>query len=466
MITNKNILLIFILHIIFSLLPLLFTNNQLINLSFTNYLFQLIFFIFYYLYDYDKKVILLSPSILTYLYININFLIGSLGYMQDLYTLQNQELLVRTISHWQFYKLRLLYFNFFNIILIISYYISKKFKTKPILFFNKYFSKINYKKSFFIAVILFSIFLLFHGFINKSNNYIILKGYTFIPVFLIATYIIIYLSFSNSKFRYIYFLILLTLFVIFSYNSKREALVLLIPIILIELNTYKHRIKLKLKTIISFIFVSLFVGWLVIGMSIMRGYGNFKPKNFFEALAYTNKYLSTKNSYSYLMNNFEILSTFFHSNNSIEIVNKDLEKLSYGSTLFKPLFIFVPRSVWEGKPRSMIDRYTKEFDPMFRAKGGSYPISLPSELFWNFHVFGLIVGMIIMFFLNLLYFSVIKSIKNKVIYYSVFKIFIYSMIPFLIRGSGFDLFFAILLIGFLISILIYSIFTFFSILKY
>jgi len=408
----------------------------------------------------------MSPSIIAYLYLNINFLLGSYGFTHNFYTLPKQLILNETIKNWQFYNIRLIYFNLFNIILIISYYTAYFFKIKTINFFKILFNKINYSKSFIVAFFVIFLFLLLHGFINKTNHFILLKGYSFIPVFLLSTYVIVHISYRRMKWRYIFYILLLISIASFSYNSKREAISLLIPILILELNLYKYNLKLSFKTFSIILVLFLIIGWLVIGMSILRGYGNYKAKNIFIALKYTKDYLSRKESYSYLMNNFEIISTYVHSNNSIEMICKNPNKLTYGSTLLKPVFLFIPRSIWKSKPNSIIDKYTTEYDPEFRSKGGSYPISIQSELFWNFHFGGLLIGFFIMIILNSFYYSLIKKIGDISIYYAVFSIFIYSMFFFLIRGSGFDLFFAQLFIAFIFSFFIYFLFYFINFFKY
>lgn len=62
----------------------------------------------------------------------------------------------------------------------------------------------------------------------------------------------------------------------------------------------------------------------------------------------------------------------------------------FGFTLIKPLFYFIPRSIFPDKPESLSIIYSQTFNPGFAASGGSQPITIIGDLFWNLSYFSLV----------------------------------------------------------------------------
>lgn len=88
----------------------------------------------------------------------------------------------------------------------------------------------------------------------------------------------------------------------------------------------------------------------------------------------------------------------------------------------------------------MIDVYTTKFDPEFRSRGGSYPITIYAEAFWNFGFFSVFFIFILFGVLNHAYGKMIKWVSTNNFSLTCF-IFLYlytTMIQF-VRGSGLDL---------------------------
>ncbi|MEM7765522.1 MAG: hypothetical protein AAF290_15765 [Pseudomonadota bacterium] len=54
-----------------------------------------------------------------------------------------------------------------------------------------------------------------------------------------------------------------------------------------------------------------------------------------------------------------------------------------GETFLKPFLSFVPRALWEGKPETISRLFSLVFNRPFYDAGGSQPITLIGELYWN-----------------------------------------------------------------------------------
>ncbi len=94
--------------------------------------------------------------------------------------------------------------------------------------------------------------------------------------------------------------------------------------------------------------------------------------------------------------------------NLIYIVkNFSIDDLLLGSTLIRPIFFFIPRSLWAGKPLDTQLLIVEErFGSLSEFGGGtSQSITIVGELFWNFSYFGVFIGLL---FLAM----IIRSIDN------------------------------------------------------
>lgn len=61
-----------------------------------------------------------------------------------------------------------------------------------------------------------------------------------------------------------------------------------------------------------------------------------------------------------------------------------------GLTLMKPLFYFIPRSIFPDKPESLSIIYSQTFNSAFAASGGSQPVTIIGDLFWNLSYFSMV----------------------------------------------------------------------------
>ena len=119
------------------------------------------------------------------------------------------------------------------------------------------------------------------------------------------------------------------------------------------------------------------------------------------------------------------------------------------------LFLFIPRFMFPFKPEQIIALYTVQYDPAFRAIGGSYPISVFSEFFWNFHLAGLFLTIFLIIFCYYFYKHLINSIENFSLSYILLYLVCYFNILMLARGSGLDMYFLFIILS-AFFIMIYS----------
>tara|TARA_B100000963_G_scaffold352991_1_gene367002 strand:- start:1330 stop:2451 length:1122 start_codon:yes stop_codon:yes gene_type:complete len=257
--------------------------------------------------------------------------------------------------------------------------------------------------------------------------------------------VVIFISFLLKGFvlpiRLFFYLIELFLIGLQHWDSKREILFVLIFIVFYEIIANNINLRIKIKHLASILGVLCLAFYIIIVSSISRGYGEYNVDgNPVKASSHIIDFLSSDIAIDAFAANFELSYGYGHSSNAVDIVYRNPLDLLFGSTLIKFLFIPIPRSVWEDKPRSVIDIYTSIFDPSFRSVGGSYPISFFSELFWNFHLFGLLLLFLMFNLLNKGYYlMVIKMNRGKTSAYLIFLIFMYSTFIQFIRGSGIEL---------------------------
>ncbi len=419
---KQNQYLILLIFCFFTFIPFFLDNKTAFDYEFYNYcILQIILFALAISLKEKGFRFILSPSVIAISYINLNFMFGSYLFSNDLVFTK----LLPDYKNWNFFSLRIGYFNLINLIILLCYFIKIDFKSKKYLIADL--KKINYKIIFFVTILFFIISLFF-----EYEFSIVAKSLLAICIF-----IIVYERINFKKRIFIYLFVIL-LFSLFSTESKREAIFLLLPIILLETSRLKFKFSFK-KTFYSFIGFS-FVIYLILVMSILRGYGGFKSTNFLDASKNVVNYIKMEAFIPSIANNLEISSTYLHSNNVIEYINKDKMSLLYGETMIKPFFIFIPRSAYKDKPKSAIDHYTSTFDSAFREKGGSYPVSVQSEFYLNFGWFAIILIIPFMLLYNVVYKNIFKLIKNRNILNYAYLLYTYELYLVLVRGSGLDIF--------------------------
>jgi len=443
---NRNIFLLLVLLFLFSIIPIFLNNDYLRVYSFYNYLFHelLIFIPFFFITR--RTEYLLSPSFITASYININFLLGAWAYYNNLILYPEY---LEAYWNWKHLNISTFFFNISNCLIIFSYFIilyqeGNKVRQKTINIDSL--TKILMFLSAIILIVLFEILNL----IDSQFN-----GFYIIPKTIGALILFVLISQSKSRLRFIWYIIIIGFFVIFSFENKREAIFLILPIGILELIKIKLRINFRFS--INVVILVLFILYAIILMSIARGYGQYGVKNVFEARKFVSNYIHKQSFLASFMNNIEVSTTYLHSNQAIEYIMDDPSLLTYGITIAKVIFIPVPRSLFPQKPESIVTYYTRKFNPEFRARGGSFPISFLSEMFWNFHLGGILILFILYLIINKVYFYFLRSVESNNIIKKIYLLYGYYLLLYLIRGSGLDWYFVFFIIGTAVSLIYYFI---------
>lgn len=415
-------------------IPFFLNHKQSISYSKYNYLIEqiLVFAMAFSFNGENRKKILLSPSFIAVSYVNINFALGSFAFEKGLV----YDFLLTPYTNWTKYHLVMGYFNLVNLFIIFSYFAAKRIpiKTAKLLVFDFNRLSTGVIITMGVAVIAFFSFVEFRlDFLGGNGTFSI------IPKTIGALIVIAGLSrYKNAKIRiWGYFLVFL-FFASISWENKRDAVFLLLPIILIEARNIKFSLSLKKLLMLSGLIATVL--YLIMVMSIYRGYGNFKPNSFIDAASYVDDYIRSPEFMPGFMNNLEVSYTYYHSNNAVETILKEPDRITFGMTLIKPLFIAIPRFIVPQKPKSIIHHYTVSVSEEYRRKGGSWPVSIQSEMFWNFHFLGILIVILAFLPLNALYKLTWALVNNREIVNYIPLLFLYQTSLVLFRGSGFDMF--------------------------
>ncbi|WP_419870098.1 hypothetical protein [Chryseobacterium sp. CT-SW4] len=415
-------------------LIVLFSSRRFLDssLSFI-YLIQLGAFVTTTLKQTNNRFFIFSPSFITLLYLNLNFILGH-------YTVSSGFGMSSRYFDAYIKYTNLNFISAFILICNLLVYLSlnfKKLRRAANVSTNK---AINVKNNF-IYTLLAIIFAL--NFITIDLSFLGGNGdFTYIFKLTTAALVVYLSSFKKGKLKYLLYLVLLLLFLIGNYDSKREIMYVLILIIFVEVIQNKINIHIKIKHLLlgSLIFIGFI--YIVLVSSILRGYGNFNVKSPIDAFGYVSEYIKADYISDALTENFELNTVYGNGTNAINYVYNDEVPLLYGTTFIKFLFIPIPRSIYPDKPESMINVYTSKFAPEFRSIGGSYPVIVYSEAMWNFHIFGWIIIYFLFYIINMMYVKLIKLLQShKLNMTLMYLLFMYITLIQFVRGSGFEMWF-------------------------
>lgn len=239
--------------------------------------------------------------------------------------------------------------------------------------------------------------------------------------------------------RYAVFLGILIVMVVLHPHDKRVAIFLAFPFLFLEARS--GALNLSLGSIVVFSALIALLIYLLLAMSIARGYGGFDVDgSVLLAFLLVGEYFSSEFFWAALLQNIEVSYFYFHYVNAIELIASGVASPTLGETLIKFFFLPFPREIIGWKPDSIIDLYTLTYDPSFRSIGGSWPPNFAAEYFWNFHLFGIILFPVFAW-LNARLFNYLLSPKaSKQPYLFILGLFAYMNILTYARGSGLDLF--------------------------
>ncbi|EPE2652124.1 hypothetical protein ACSG7X_003894 [Vibrio fluvialis] len=414
-------------------IPVLLMGNELAK-EYSYYFFcsQLVI-VFLYVSLRGKILDFMRPSILAFLYISVSFTIGSWAFKNQLVY---SEINLSNFMGWKYYHLSTSVVLLMNSILFFVYMMTKNETVRVMeIGYDLKIITVRVKKLLLVMLVFTIPFIFIDIDLSVFGG---AGGIATIPKSVLAIIFIYYFCLKGGKRRFLYYAGVIFLFSLFSFEDKRDAIFLIFPIAFLEF-TFNIS-SFKPKVIATLFFSALFVLFLIVLMSIARGYGGYEVEGVISALPFVIDYVSSDFFLLYLFNNIEVNYTFFHTIQSIEYVIDDFWIVSYGETLVKFLFLVVPRSIVDFKPSSFIELYTNTYDPAFRSIGGSWPPNFYAELFWNFHIISFMFCFIFFYIFEKLYIKAVRYVKQANYSYSVISIYMIYSYLVLIRGSGFDLF--------------------------
>lgn len=398
---------------------------------------------FLYLWPAIKEkgiLFIFSPTILSVLYISLNCIVG--GFYMRAGLILDSDLLhtFKAIPPEYLWGFAFVTVVFNSILCVIAYKRPKESLYPESQPEEKQVHKLTIIRRIVVLSLILSIIssipVEFHE--TKSMGFI---QSLYFPFF-IGTLICLFYNFlqlrCSNMINWLVAICIFIISVILFYHSKREAFFCLIAmIIMLVLNggTYKLKIRhLVLGGILGVLSVVL-----VLSASLMRGYNKFDGGSFVEAVKAIPNYVESPAFWAATGSNFEFVAAYPHTVNSFNYIFNGEIPLLYGETFWKVLFVPIPKSVFNYKPRKMLEVYTEKYDMTFRQFGGSYPVMCYADFVANFSVFSILV--IILFFniCDKIYYSACSGwSRNKDIVKILTSIAFASIIIQYTRGDGFS----------------------------
>lgn len=287
--------------------------------------------------------------------------------------------------------------------------------------------------------------------------------FSIIPKTIVA--IILFYELANRKVRYrwLVYLFIFGIFVLTNYNSKREAFFLIVTILFLESVAGNIKVRdLSWKYLLAFLLAGGVLVIALIVMTIARGYGGYQLNSAFDAVKYVPAMLADDNFIGFIFTTSEAPTTCYHSLKAIEMISRHPDYTTYGSTLAKVFFVPVPKDLFGFKPLSMTSIFTKLEAPALYRVGGSLPVNMYAEMFWNFNILGIPAVGLLMAVLNHLYkrlYYLCMHGKRNVLVFTL--LFAYTYLVGFFRGYGLDLYMVYVLISipfaYLVGYLLYKI---------
>lgn len=384
-------------------------------------------------------VFLLSPCIITYFYSILNYLTGSLYYCTNFLCLTRLYEEFFNIKHVRLFFI----LAFLNICNSLVAYIGAKHRV-PLT------SESLHKKAPFNVLGIFILLLFFsllHVFIfdlsviggSAKGSQLTETGTGMNYPFILGIVVLLVHKLNTYRTPLLLHIVLLTVIILVmavdSVGSKRELFFIIISILIIELIFHDKRIRLSLRNFLSVCLIGFVSVFYILSASIARGYGSLGTDDITESIYLVSEYAGNDAFNEMVGNNFE---TPYHYATAVISCDYTLTKKTpvlLGETFIKVLFIPIPRSIY--KPRKMIDVFTTAYDAQKRMEGVSYPVSVYSELFANFHVFSIFFLYVLFLVFQKIY---IRMVRNARMYSSFYIYWVPTSALFLqfVRGSGLE----------------------------
>lgn len=401
----------------------------------------------------DRWLFVLSPSFVTLSYINFNNVLGSLCFKLDLVYLEKDYV---AYLGWQHLGETAALFLYFNLAVVLVYFLVRKDgngvplakSVRPAEARRP--AELILSLSFCVGVLVaFSTFEWDLSAVGAAaNSSPVVRALACLAIVLVVAK-------HLGKWRYLVYAALLLYMSSISSEDKRDAIFLIVPVVLVEcIRLGQLRLGLKLLAVSASLAGVALV--LIVVMSIHRGYGDYGTKSFWDAVDHVADYVQSDDFLGYLGNNLEFNYAFFHAHQAVEYVYEKPELLLHGSTFAKVLFIHVPRGLFPAKPDSMSTHYTRYHAPDLEARGASWMSTIYAEMFWNFHVAGLLALAAVYYLANRLFVALAYWLRSGLAYRQLFAVFVYFHMMTVVRGNGFDEFFAYILLGGAVALIVFA----------
>lgn len=446
-------LIILTLNIIFGVFLLILDTGFLRQYAAIIYFVHYLSFLLIFFKEKDRSAFIFSPSFIAVSYVTLSYAVGAYAFKSGYVHLPK---LLEDYRQWKHLNVSMMFAILCNVCVICSYFFAKE-KEKGYLNHVEEVVKYKSKNTILISIfyfLMFSVIPLNIGFIGGVGSFNI------VPKTITALVIFYYASNWRSRYRFIIYLFVLLVFVAISSNNRRDAMFLLLPILLLEnIKNKSFRINIKI-TFILLLIVFMFSFFMVI-MSMNRG-GNYKNTSMVKRVSSVAEYVKHETFINYFFSFIEVTYTYYHSNKAIEYIVDEPELMTYGSTITKFLFMFVPKSIMPNKPESAVHHYTYRLSPGFRKIGGSWVINLYSEMFWNYHIAGVFFLFWIIFLIDKFYLFLVERIRAGEGFYFMPLLYAYQMSLFYFRGSGISLALVYIILGTIIYYGLYRILPIFN----
>ncbi|WP_340645160.1 hypothetical protein [Phenylobacterium sp.] len=258
---------------------------------------------------------------------------------------------------------------------------------------------------------------------------------------IVACGILVLVFRSDNPAKWVISLVLLGLLAAISAGDKRHAIFLLASLGLayaVFPSVGRSARLSRVQVMVGGGLGMLITFWLVVAMSIMRGYAGYHVDDILTALMLVPEYLGRPNAVGMLSLNFEVGYVFFHLHNAVNIALQYADVRLNGESFAKVLFFGIPEEVFGFKPTSIIESYTRFYDQGFRQIGGSYGITLVGEAAWNFGYFAPLAAVAVYLILDILFAKLHAFLRHGVLGGAMLLSYLqYTLLA--ARGGGLDM---------------------------
>lgn len=454
---SLNKMILFFVSLVQLLLCFVLTNEKLKEIVHLLFLIQFVCGLLVFRDHYNKWYFAFSPSFLLFFYVNINVFLGAYSLKENI----SLEVYAHRSTFYNLIPSLHIAYAYMTVCSLISMLVLPK---QLIVVLEERKIENNLEKYFYFKITLFIILFLTFSLIKVDLSLIGGAGdFSTIPKSIASILLFYELSKVKYKYRYFLYAIVLLIFVFTNFESKREAVFMLIPIFFLE-NLFGNvqTFNLSIKKIFIGVLSIIVLVYSLLVMTIARGFGGYDVSHPLNSVKYVKDLINDFNIGGLLFTISEAPTTIYVSINAVSLALENTDLLTYGATYWKLFFILIPRSFFEEKPLSMTSIYTKIEDPGFYGIGGSLPINIFAEAFWNFHVFGVIFIGFIVYFLNKSYSKMISLIQlNRISPLVAGYLFAFTYLIGFYRGFGFDLYCVNIIVGFFFSFAFYKVCVFF-----